>query len=292
MLISLLVACTEELPPDQSETLSLVRPYVDRSRETPEAGELQASPERVLDTWVWIGPSPGEDAPERPLLLLLHGLDGHPDKFEVFARALAEAGVVVAAPVFPVSNRDSGAGALSITDLSEQVRDVSFVLDSLLADREDESSPLWARFHPERLVGFGHSMGGATLLGATRYGSGEPRLIGQGYFAAAMQLQLALGPTVAPGGPVTLVACGTEDDAVPQAFADDLFEAIEEPKSYLCLLGAGHSDPIEGDETPPLPLEQALIDATIALVDAATRDQIAPLDEALTALAGDGHEVR
>jgi poly(3-hydroxybutyrate) depolymerase len=271
-VLTVLMACQPapgpSFPPDQAELEVLVRDYEDTSRPTEPAGEAAASDTRALPTWIWTGPGLGEELPQRPLLVLLHGLDGHPDKFDTFARVLAEAGIVVAAPAFPVSNRDAGGGPNSIVDVPNQVVDVGFVVDQLLEDVAHQDSPLWARFDPQVIVGLGHSMGGVTLLGHTRVGEGDSRFVGQAYLSAAMQLELLLGGEITPAGPPTLVMQGLEDLLVPPAFGEGLFEKLDEPKWYLGIAGAEHSEPIEtqpGESTQPVPEQQTSLQAMLAL---------------------------
>jgi dienelactone hydrolase len=291
---TLVLGCTPDLPPDQDELTQVVRPYVDPDRPTPAVGDWPSSPQRALDTWVWIGPAAGEDAPHRPLLLMLHGMGGHPEKFERFARALAEAGVVVAAPTFPVSNAHADGGLGSVDDLLGQVGDASFVLDQLAREVADRDSPLWMRFDPQQVVALGHSMGGATLLGRTRYDA-EPRVGGQVYVCAATILEPVLasnlGEPLEPSGPLTLVVTGSEDEVVPPAFGEELFAALDEPKGYLGITGADHSNALESQQDPPIPEQQALIDAVTAAVTAAVGDDPAALDRVGADLAALGHDV-
>lgn len=284
----------DPLPPDQAELEQLVLEYVDPTRPTPEIGGRPASDRRVLHTGVWIGPSPGAEAPERPLVLLLHGMNGHPDKFDALARDLALAGVVVAAPAFPVSNgRVEGSEIQKVGDLQQQVGDVAFVLDRLLADRGDQDGPLYARFHADRVVGMGHSMGGATLVGRTRFAD-EPRLAAQVYVSPAMQLEpfLALeGGELDPAGPRTLVAHGLLDVAVPPGFGEDLYERIDAPKWFLGIADAEHSEPVESQAIPPIPERDALQRAVLAVAEAVTSGDDAPVEEILDQLAAEGHTV-
>ncbi|MCA9490862.1 MAG: alpha/beta hydrolase, partial [Myxococcales bacterium] len=206
------IACVSEpVPDDQLDLRVLERPWVDGSRQTPSFGTWEGAPERSLPTRVWIGPALGEDAPHRPLLLMAHGLDGHPRKFEAFASDLARAGVVVAAPAFPSSNDETGAGFLGVGDLGEQPGDLTFVLDRLLEEVEDPASELWHRFDPEAIVVLGHSLGGATVLGWTRFEDPETRLDGVATLSPAVPLTVVFGPSPSPDGLPTLMMHGTED---------------------------------------------------------------------------------
>jgi alpha-beta hydrolase superfamily lysophospholipase len=289
-----LVACTPggAQPPDAAELAVVDRQYRDPDRPTPAVGDLPASDERVLATRVWLGPGPGAEAKLRPLVLLAHGVDGRPEGFDAFARAVAAEGIVVAAPAFPLSNGEVGLGGLAIQDLTEQVRDVRFVVDQLTADAGDEGGPLWARFDPTRIAALGHSMGGATVLGATRYPPGEPRIGAQVYVSAAMQLEPLFDGDPTRAGPPTLVVQGLDDELVPPAFGEQLYDAIDEPRWYLGLAGADHSTALESQDDPPPAIQLALEAATIAVVREALLGEDGAIDAALDALAGEGHEVR
>ena len=63
--------------------------------------------------------------------MLAHGAAGAPEKFTELAAAWADAGYVVAAPRFPLTNE--GVPTPVIADLAEQARDVRFVIDGVLA---------------------------------------------------------------------------------------------------------------------------------------------------------------
>jgi fermentation-respiration switch protein FrsA (DUF1100 family) len=130
-------------------------------------------------------------------------------------------------------------------------------------------------------------MGGATLLGRTRVGGGDPRFVAQGYLSAAMQLEMLLGGEIAPEGPPTLVMQGLEDLLVPPPFGEALFAQLDEPKWYLGLAGAEHSEAIEGEAQVPE------MEAALAAVLALFEEVEAPgaLDPALDQLAAEGHTV-
>lgn len=288
------LACTNEeeetFPPDQAELEVVELDLQDPSRITPARGDLEASDGRALHTWVWIGPSAGEDATGRPLLLMAHGIDGHPTLFDAFATTLAEAGVVVAAPAFPVSNREVGVGGSSIGDFAEQPADLRFVLDALLAGVEDEGSPLWRRFDPTRVAALGHSMGGATLLALTSLDGGEPRIRTEAYLSAAVTLTELLGAPLDLTGRPTLVMHGL-DDTLPVEMSEQLYADLADPRWFLGIAGAGHSDPVESQEEPPIPSRAAAQAAVQALLDEVFEGEAGALDAVLATLAADGNTV-
>lgn len=254
------------LPPDQDDLVVQERVYVDDTRPTPALGELAGAPERTLHTWVWVGPGSGAEAVERPLLVIAHGFDGHPDKFAAFASDLAARGVVVAAPAFPVTSFGSGAGVLGAQDLGEQPADLSVVLDGLLRDRDDADGPLWHRFDAARVATLGHSLGGATVLGWTRFDGADERVRAVATLSAAVPLTSVFGGLPAAAGPPMAVAHGLEDGTLDPRISRDLYAATDEPVWFLGLAGAGHSDPLEGDEVPAPPARQGLEDYVAALL--------------------------
>ena len=121
----------------QAQDMVVHLDLVDVSRPTAAGPGVPASPTRSLPTTVHL---PAGDAPA-PLIVLAHGAAGAPEKFGELAAAWADAGYVVAAPRFPLTNEDVQPPVLA--DLAEQSRDVRFVIDSLLAgDLAGVSTPI------------------------------------------------------------------------------------------------------------------------------------------------------
>ena len=135
--------------------------FVDESRVTPEGAASPAAPSRTLVTTIY---RPRGKGPF-PLIMFSHGLSGHPEKFtEIFA-VWAEAGYVVAAPAFPLTNDHVPSSSSNIPDLLEQPADVSFVLDQVLALDEERGSKLFKAIDEDRIGAAGLSLGGATTYG-------------------------------------------------------------------------------------------------------------------------------
>ena len=76
-----------------------------------------------------------------PLIVFAHGFAGHPEKFTKLFAAWADAGFVVAAPAFPLTN--SHVPEVKISDVGQQPADMSFVLDNVLALDKQRGSRLF-----------------------------------------------------------------------------------------------------------------------------------------------------
>ena len=76
--------------------------FIDRSRPTNAGAETPARPERTIRTRI-VYPERGGPY---PLLVLAHGASGHPDEYAEQIPEWAADGFVVAAPEFPLTNRD------------------------------------------------------------------------------------------------------------------------------------------------------------------------------------------
>jgi len=126
---------------------------VDASRPTAGAPGVAASTTRALPTTVHLPTGTGP----APLIVLAHGAAGAPEKFGELAAAWADAGYVVAAPRFPLTNQDVVPPVIG--DLGEQSRDVRFVIDALT------TGELAGRVDADHIGLFGLSLGALTAWG-------------------------------------------------------------------------------------------------------------------------------
>jgi predicted dienelactone hydrolase len=245
---------------DAVETLTL--DLVDTSRPTPEGESTPAAPSRTLTTMVWY---PSADGPF-PLVVFAHGLNGHPDKFTDLLSAWAEAGFVVAAPAFPLTNDTVRGANDNFADVAQQPADMSFVTDQMLAANEDVTSPLAGRIDPER-IGFG----GLSLGGATTYLAGLNETTRDPRVDAAMVLDgvagndPATGTFLDPSGVPAFIAHCDRDYLAALSIAQDAYALLIPPKYLVTMHGTCHA---EAFENTPHGLDDAATAITTAFWEA------------------------
>jgi dienelactone hydrolase len=111
-------------------------------------------------------------AGELPLLVFAHGWSGSGASLVGPARRWAAAGYVVALPTFPLSKEPVGFS----DDVINQPGDVSFVIDTLLADAKDADSYLDGHIDADRIAVGGHSLGSVTAFGFQNSCCKDPRV--------------------------------------------------------------------------------------------------------------------
>ena len=221
-------------------------PLVDRARE------------RELTTTVHLPPR-GDAAV--PLIVFGHGFDGHPRKFTKLLGAWADAGYVVAAPAFPLTNDEVG-GETDRDDVVNQPADVSFAIDALLGSED------LGRLVDESRIGVaGFSLGGMTALAvafSSRHRDERPRAIAVLAGRFLPELRGTYDMTPRP----LIVVHGTQDALVRYELGEEVYRAASPPKALVTLEGARHHEDIE-DETGPAP---AAVEKTLAFWDLFLRD--------------------
>jgi predicted dienelactone hydrolase len=198
--------------------------------------------------------------PRRPLIVFGHGFALTPATYDRLLDAWAQAGYVVAAPVFPLESANAPGGPVR-SDLVDEPRDVSFVITRLLALNARPHGVLAGRIDPSRIAVAGHSDGGVVAL-AVAYDRRfrDPRL------RAAIVLSGAPLPGMGPfpvRGPPLLAIQGTADPFNAPTTTASFFRLARPPKFLLWLLGATHRTPytVQG---PQLDIVER---ATLAFLD-------------------------
>jgi dienelactone hydrolase len=197
-----------------------------------------------------------------PLVVFGHGFNVTPSLYARLLHSWAQAGYVVASPVFPLES-PTAPGGPNEADLINQPADVRFVISRMLASSRLSSDPLAGLIDPAAIAVSGHSDGGDTAL-AVAYDprSRDPRV------DAAVVLSGAEIPATGEfafptEGPPLLATQGTADAVNAPSLTDAFFEAAGRPKYLLRLLGAEHVPPYS-EEQPQLSIVERV---TLAFLD-------------------------
>jgi predicted dienelactone hydrolase len=216
-------------------------PFTKRSETTGEP--------RELDTFIWYPAVAGSAAPGAvandapiaeqrwPLIMFSHGSCGLPAQSPFYVETLASWGFIVAAPPHPGNEvTDPQCTGQAPSDEADsylnRVADIRFVLDALLADAEDPTSPFYRRIDPRRIGMSGHSFGGQTTL---RVAAADPRIRGA----------VALAPAAPPPGLLvrtpTMIMGSELDSLVPyDTEIQTGYASLQGPRFLVELLDTGH----------------------------------------------------
>jgi dienelactone hydrolase len=213
--------------------------FVDTSRPTPASGTCAAEPARTLVTEVWFPATSAGGAfldpsgAPYPLIAHSHGLLDFRTGEAYLAEHLASWGYVVTSADFPLTNT-AKIGCIRLADIENQPGDVSFVIDSVLAE-------LGGAIDAARIGASGLSLGGATTLLVT-------------YHATVRDGRIRASLPIAPVGCMTsklffaatdvplLLLAGTSDILLPyRQNAKRPFRAAQAPKYLVSLRDASHT---------------------------------------------------
>jgi predicted dienelactone hydrolase len=189
-----------------------------------------------------------------PLIVFAHGFALTPAAYNRLLRAWADAGFVVAAPIFPLENANAPGGP-NESDLVNEPRDISVVIDRLL------KGPLADDIDSAKIAVAGHSDGAEAALAAAYDERFRDRRI-----RAAIVMSGATIPGMGPfprHGPPLLALQGTADPVNSPATTAAYFRLARRPKFLVSLLGASHRPPYTSEE-PQLGIVER---TTIAFLD-------------------------
>ncbi len=221
---------------------------VDTSRPLVSDGQ-ELAPNRSLPTTVYLPAAAGRF----PLVVFAHGYDVGPSTYQRFCSELASAGYVVAAPSFPLEDPSSGY-PLDRSDLPNEVKDISFVISSLL------HGSVASKIDPSKIAVAGHSDGAdVALMVGYQDGLLDPRV-----HAVIADAPDPMSGAIATSARPLLLVQGNADSVVPYSSSQAVYDQVHAPRYYVTLLGADHLAPIEGG-TPWTPV---LDDAAIDFLDA------------------------
>jgi predicted dienelactone hydrolase len=222
---------------------------VDTSRPTAANGTFPGSDERRMTVEIWYpavadGSNPdGRDvrldssAAPYPLIIFAHGYTASRVQSTSYTRHLASHGYVVAAPDFPLTS-SSAPGGPQFTDLVNQPRDVSFLIDQMLAFSADSANRLTGGIDGEHIGLTGHSLGGFTTLLAMYGPDADPRI------DAALPLSASgcfmTETTVGDKDVPIMLMTGSEDLLVAPAGNRRAYDLANAPRYWVQLNGGGH----------------------------------------------------
>jgi dienelactone hydrolase len=207
--------------------------------------------------------SPAREDGPFPLIVFGHGFNVTPALYSKLLHAWAQAGYVVAAPVFPLENANAPEGA-NENDLTNQPADMRFVISRLLAASANAADPLAGLLDPGAIAVTGQSDGGDTAL-AVAYDSRfkDPRVTAAVILSGA-EIPATGSFTFLPGSPPLLATQGSADNVNPPYLTETFFEAATRPKYLLRLPRAEHLPPYTGQQ-PQLTIVERV---TTAFLDA------------------------
>jgi len=229
---------------------------------TPARGPNPATRGRTLPTTFWYpvhGPAGPADRPGAPplagrpfpVVVFAHGFDVAPSTYRVFLHALAAAGLVVAAPLFPISG-SGPPGPPREDDQLRQTGDLSTVITWILGHRHVSGLPA-AAADPDRVAIVGHSDGAESAAMMLLY---PPYLDRRVRAAVLLGGQALPGPVQPLTGVPVLVEQGDADTINPPGLGRGLFAQLGGPKAYLELFRGTHLGALIGPEADAADLQR------------------------------------
>ena len=255
--------------------------FRDASRQVRLPGSgVQPRPLVTIVRYPALGRASGRDLPGAaaaraagpfPLIVFGHGFAVTPGLYNQLMRAWAQAGYVVAAPVFPLENANAPGGP-NESDLVNQPQDMRVVITRMLATSAASGGALGGVIDASRIAAAGQSDGGDSAL-ALAY---NPRNRDARVRAAAI-LSGAEIPNVAFSfarrvNPPLLATQGDSDPINPPKMTHAFYDYAPRPKFLLDLHGATHLPPYTGQQ-PQLGVVERV---TIAFFDAYLRHRGGP----------------
>jgi len=219
------------------EVRTVEETFVDESRETPRSGDVAAQSSRTLESLVFL---PEGDGPY-PLLVFAHGLASSPDAYLDLLGGLASAGFVIVAPEFPLTS-ENGPTAPDTGDTQNQPGDVSFVIDTVLAEAEAGEEPYGDLVDPEHIGAFGHSNGAVTTYGVAANTCCRDDRIDAAVLLAGLPEPYGGGEYAFDEAPPMVLVHGTSDHGVPYEEAVRTFNELTGVKGLLSMTRVGHTE--------------------------------------------------
>jgi predicted dienelactone hydrolase len=231
-----------------------------------------ADPQLFVRVW-----SPNDGGKRtRNLIVLAHGLNGEPDKFDDLSSSWAKAGYVVAAPRFPGSSATGGGQVAGFTDQPAEVRSV---IDQLTADES-------LRLDPHHVAVAGLSLGGSTIYALTTDPCCmDPRIDAAAIFDGVRPGAFGKASLVPNEVPVLIIHCDHDPVLTYQAHAVQGFARMQSPAWLVTMPCAEHPQPYEDE---PSAFDHLVEQVTLDLWRSAFRNDPAAAAEIASDVAADG----
>jgi predicted dienelactone hydrolase len=235
--------------------------FVDHSRSTPANGTAPTTPYRTLQTSILYpasgtptaqpvaGATPARDGSPFPVIVFAHGLDSNAIIYFPLISQWAEAGFVVVAPTFPLSNLYAPGGATA-KDLVQQPGDLSFVLTQVLDLSATKGNLLSGMIDPRRIAAVGHSLGAMTVLALAENTCCEDRRVDAAVIIDGTEATFGNGKFFEGRTVPILVLHGTADETIPYADGEKIYDDAKTPKYMISLIGAPHVSFLQFSLTP------------------------------------------
>jgi dienelactone hydrolase len=202
-------------------------------------------------------------APGRfPLVVFGHGFAVTPAPYARLLEAWAQAGYVVAAPLFPLENADAPGGP-NETDLVNQPRDMSFLITRMLALDRGTQQPFAGAINSSEIAVAGQSDGGDTALTVAYDGAFRDRRIRAAVILSGQEMPGVGGYDFPAPSPALLATQGLADTINLPSTTFAFWDAAPPPKFLLTMPGTPHLPPYTYEQ-PQLGIVERV---TIAFLD-------------------------
>jgi|SRR5579862_1040911 len=191
-----------------------------------------------------------------PLIVFAHGFGLTPGTYAALLNAWTQAGYVVAAPIFPLTNTHAPDGP-NESDLINQPRDVSFVISKLVSLSSRDHGVLAGKIQAARIAVAGQSDGGVTALAVAYDSRFRDHRIRAAIIMSGARLG-GMGPFPRRGPPLLAIQ-GTADTTNAPARTAAYFSLAPKPKYLLWLIGAAHLPPYTSEQPQLSVVEQTTL---------------------------------
>jgi dienelactone hydrolase len=233
--------------------------FEDTSRGTAATKASAASTSRKLPTLVFAPRAPGT---KFPLFVFGHGLGGSPKQYETLLTAIAARGYVVAAPAFPLSNKDAPGGP-NLFDEPNQPGDMSYVVTQMLKD---------PAVNPDLIVAGGHSLGAITTIDLIANSCCFDKRIDAAVMVAGTANVFTTGKLFTGPAVPSLYIHGDKDPTVSYSLGYSTWQTAQTPKWFVTVIGGDHVFGIAGKPELQQQTGALIVDAAARFADSRTKD--------------------